>query len=136
MGELIGGNLSILASTLGTPYEPSFKAKILFFEEINEAPYRIDRLLTQLLNSGALADVAGIAIGSMNDCEDKTSKKRSIYRQTVEDVLKDRLLPLKIPIVAGLPFGHTKMNATLPVGVRAILDATTCDLKIVEAAVV
>jgi muramoyltetrapeptide carboxypeptidase len=134
-GPLLGGNLSILCASLGTPFQPSFKNKILFFEDLDEVPYRFDRMLTQLLNAGLLRQVAGVAIGINANCFDPKAKKAKEYRQTVEDVLKERLLPLKVPVVAGLPFGHIPLNATLPIGVRATLDGVNGDLIIEEAAV-
>jgi muramoyltetrapeptide carboxypeptidase len=134
-GPLIGGNLSLLCATLGTPYQPPFKNRILFFEDLDEAPYRFDRLLTQLFNAGLLQQVAGIAIGINANCHDPKARKAHEYRQTVADVLRDRLLPLKVPVVSGLPFGHIPLNATLPVGVRATLDAVKGDLSIDEPAV-
>jgi muramoyltetrapeptide carboxypeptidase len=121
---------------LGTPYQPSFKKSILFFEDLDEVPYRFDRMLTQLLNSGLLQQVAGIAIGINKNCKDPKARKAKEYRQTVEDVFKERLLPLKVPIVLGLPFGHIPLNATLPIGVRATLDGDKGDLRIDEPAVV
>jgi muramoyltetrapeptide carboxypeptidase len=134
-GRLIGGNLSVLCASLATPYQPVFKDAILFFEDIDEEPYRFDRMLTQLLNAGLIQKVAGIAIGINKHCKDPKAAKSSEYRQTIEDVFKERLLPLKIPVVTGLPFGHMRFNATLPVGIRARLDAKDGDLCIVEAAV-
>jgi muramoyltetrapeptide carboxypeptidase len=134
-GELLGGNLAVLTTILGTPYQPSFRGKILFFEELNEAPYRVDRFLTHLLNCGVLREVAGIAVGATNNCEEPRSKKKEEVRQTIGDVLKDRLLPLKVPVVLGLPFGHICHNATLPQGVRATLDGVNGDLLIDEPAV-
>ncbi len=134
-GRLLGGNISLLCTTLGTPYQPSFKDKILFFEDLDEPPYRFDRMLTHLLNAGLLQQVAGVAIGINKNCIDPKAKETKEYRQTVEDVLKERLGPLKIPIVAGLPFGHVSLNATLPVGARAELDGTNGDLAIKESAV-
>jgi len=134
-GRLIGGNITLLCATLGTPYQPSFKNGILFFEDLDEVPYRFDRMLTQLLNAGLLQQVAGIAIGINANCKDPKAKRAKEYRQTLEDVFKERLVPLKVPIVAGLPFGHIPMNATLPVGVRATLDAIKGDLIITEPAV-
>jgi len=134
-GPLIGGNLSILCASLGTPWQPSFNNKILFFEDLDEVPYRFDRMLTQLLNAGQLQNVAGIAIGINANCFDPRAKKTNEYRQTCEDVFRERLLPLKVPIIAGLPFGHVPMNATLPIGVRATLDGVKGDLIIEEAAV-
>jgi muramoyltetrapeptide carboxypeptidase len=134
-GPLIGGNISILCATLGTPYQPSFKNKILFFEDLDEVPYRFDRMLTHLLNAGLLQQVSGIAIGINANCEDPKAKKSKEYRQTLADVFKERLLPLKVPIVINLPFGHIPLNATLPVGARAKLDAVKGDLVITEGVV-
>ena len=134
-GRLIGGNLSLLCTTLGTPYQPSFKDKILFLEDLDEPPYRFDRMLTHLLNAGLLQQVAGVAVGLNKNCKDPKARTAAEYRQTLEDVLKERLLPLKVPVVAGLPFGHVRHNATLPIGVRATLDAERGDLAINEAAV-
>lgn len=134
-GQLIGGNLSLLCTTLATPYQPSFKNKILFLEDLDEVPYRFDRMLTHLLNADLLQQVAGVAIGTNKDCIDPKAKGCKEYRQTMEDVFKERLLPLKIPIVLGLPFGHVPLNATLPVGASATLDGLKGDLMIEEAAV-
>lgn len=134
-GPLVGGNLSILCATLGTPYAPSFKGAILFFEDLDEAPYRFDRMLTHLLNAGVLQQIAGIAIGINKNCKDPKARAAKEYRQTIEDVFKERLLHLKVPVVMGLPFGHVPHNATLPVGTRATLDAREGDLLLDEPAV-
>src|SRR5262249_5261133 len=134
-GALLGGNLPILCASLGTPFQPSFRRKILFFEDLDEVPYRFDRMLTQLLNAGLLQQVAGVAVGINANCFDPKAKKTKEYRQTVDDVLKERLLPLNVPVVIGLPFGHVALNATLPIGVRATLDGIKGDLVITESAV-
>lgn len=134
-GQLIGGNLSLLCTTIGTPWQPPFRGRILFLEDLGEQPYRFDRMLTHLLNCGLLQQVAGIAIGLNADCEDPKAKRAKEYRQTLEDVLKDRLLPLKIPVVTGLPFGHVPHNATLPVGAQVTLDAGRGDLLITQPVV-
>ena len=134
-GELIGGNLSVLCTTLGTPYQPDFKRKILFLEDVSEKPFRLDRMLTHLGNAGILRQLAGVAIGINLDCADPHPNKLKEYRQTMADVLMERLSPLKIPVVMGLPFGHQPWNATLPIGVRAELDGQKGDLIITEAAV-
>lgn len=131
-GQLIGGNLSILCTTIGTSWQPPFKGRILFLEELGEQPYRVDRMLTHLLNCGLLQQVAGIAIGVNKDCEDPRSKKGLEYRQNLEDVFRDRLLPLKVPIVTGLPFGHVPLIATLPFGATALLDARRGDLFLLQ----
>jgi len=134
-GQLIGGNISILCATLGTPYQVSFRNKILFFEDLDEVPYRFDRMLTHLLNAGLLQQVAGVAIGINKNCGDPKSKRTKEYRQTLLEVFAERLLPLKVPVVCGLPFGHIPHNATLPVGARATLDANAGELSIIEAVV-
>jgi muramoyltetrapeptide carboxypeptidase len=132
-GELIGGNLSLICASLGTPFQPVFKGKILFFEDISEKPYRLDRMLTQLLNAGILQQVAGIAVGVNKDCDEKNSGVE--YQQSAADVVRERLATLRVPIVTGLPFGHVDLNATIPCGARAVLDGKKGDLIITEAAV-
>jgi muramoyltetrapeptide carboxypeptidase len=134
-GRLLGGNISILCATLGTPYQPAFKNRILFFEDLDEMPYRFDRMLTQLLNAGLLQQVAGIAIGINKNCADPKARKTKEYRQTLVEVFADRLLPLKVPVVSGFPFGHVPDNATLAVGAFATLDANQGDLCITEPVV-
>lgn len=134
-GQLIGGNLSLLCTTIGTPWQPPFRSRILFLEDLSEQPYRFDRMLTHLINCGLLQQVAGIAIGLNSDCEDPKAKRSKEYRQTLEDVLKERLLPLKIPVITGLPFGHVPHNATLPVGAQVTLDAVRGDLLMAQPVV-
>ena len=134
-GPLLGGNLSLLCTTLATPYQPSFKGRILLFEDIDEPPYRFDRMLTHLLNAGLLQQVAGIAVGLNRNCLDPKARKGGEYRQSVEDVIEERLVPLGIPVVSGFPFGHVPHNATLPLGVHATLDAQKGDLLVTEPAV-
>jgi len=135
-GPLVGGNLSVLNSMMGTPYQPPLKGAIFFFEDVSEAPYRFDGRLTQLLNAGLLQQVAGVAVGVNKDCVDPDAANSTEYQQSLEDVLRDRLLPLGVPVVIGLPFGHVPKNATLPVGLEATLDAVNVDLTINEAAVI
>jgi len=134
-GRLVGGNLSILCASLATPFQASFAGAILFLEDVNEEPYRIDRMLTQLLNAGVLQRVSGIAIGINHNCRDPKAGRRREYRQSMEDVFRDRLMPLKKPVVSGLPFGHVRQNATLPIGVQAVLDGNQGDLTVSEPAV-
>jgi muramoyltetrapeptide carboxypeptidase len=127
-GPLIGGNLSLLCALVGTPWQPSFRRRILFIEDINEPPFRFDRMLTHLLNAGLLQQVAGVAVGLNTGCRDPQAGRAGEYRQSLEDVLKERLLPLRVPVVTGLPFGHVRYNATLPLGVKATLDGRSGDL--------
>ena len=135
-GQLIGGNLSVLCATVGTPFQPRFKDNLLFFEDVDEQPYNYDRMLTQLLNAGLLQQVAGVAVGINKNSKDPEAAKTREYRQTLEDVLADRLNSLGVPVVTGLPFGHVRWNATLPFGVQARLDGDKGDLVITEAAVI
>ncbi len=132
-GRLVGGNLTLLNSLIGTRFFPALDDSILFLEDVAEAPYRIDRLLTQLLNIGALQRVRGFALGLFERCEYQPSEARN--RQSLRDVLVERLTPLGKPIVLGLPFGHSPHNATLPVGGLATLDAQTSDLILEESPV-
>ena len=120
---------------MDSPWQPSFTRKLLFIEDVNEPPYRYDRLLTQLLNAGLLQRVAGVAVGLNHGCESGSPKRRVEFQQTLTDVLHDRLRPLNVPVVIGMPFGHVAANATLPVGVRATLDGENGDLVIAAGAV-
>ena len=131
-GILVGGNLSVLCALLGTPYFPKLKGSILMLEDVNEPPYRIDRMLTQLRLSGELAGVKAIGLGAFTACADRIKARG---RQSTENVLEERLATLGIPVVAGLPFGHIDSHATFPLGVRATLDGRRGDLIIEEAAV-
>jgi muramoyltetrapeptide carboxypeptidase len=128
---LVGGNLSILLSLLGTRYFPSLAGKIVCLEDIGEKPFRLDRMLTQLIAVGAFDSVAGFALGDFKDCEYPQAIQTEPL-QTVRDVIIERLVPLKKPIVFGLPFGHNPHNATLPLGVCATLNGTAGDLVIEE----
>lgn len=134
-GHLIGGNLSVFCTMMGTPYQPRFRNNIFFFEDIGEEPYRLDRMLTQLLNAGVLEQVSGVAIGLNRNCKNKTTNAKE-YQQMMMDVFKNRLMRLGVPVVEGLPFGHVRQNATLPVGIRAELDGEKGDLIITEVAVI
>lgn len=118
-GILLPGNLTVATHLLGTPIQPDMDGVILALEDVTEAPYRIDRLLTQWRMSGALSKVRGIALGSFSRCQPPPN----VPSFSVEEVLRDRLGDLGIPIVSDLPFGHDGSNAALPVGVLATLDA-------------
>jgi muramoyltetrapeptide carboxypeptidase len=118
-GILLPGNLTVATHLLSTPIQPNFDGVILALEDVTEAPYRIDRMLTQWRLSGLLAKVKGIALGGFTRCEPAAN----IPSFSVEEVLRDRLSDLAIPIVSNLPFGHDSPNAALPVGVLVTLDA-------------
>jgi muramoyltetrapeptide carboxypeptidase len=128
-GRLIGGNLSLLVKLVGTPYEPDYTDKILFLEDVEEAPYRMDGMLTHLLIAGRLEKLAGIAFGKCTDCEAKGASL------SLEQVINDRLGGLNIPVLKGLMIGHIEDMATIPIGVLATLDATRKTLTLNEPAV-
>lgn len=115
-GRLLGGNLSLIVDAVGTASCPDYSGAIVFFEEINEEPYRVDRILTQLLRSGAFDNVAGFAIGQFTKCVDDD------WSWDIIDVLRDRLAGLNVPILGGLPFGHGDDPLTVPFGTEATLD--------------
>lgn len=132
-GRLIGGNLSLLAALAGTPYAlKDLKGAILFAEDINEPPYKVDRLFTQLRQSCDMSSLAGVALGVFSSAQAATDAETASTRR----VLKDRLGDLGIPVVSGLSFGHIRDNCTLPVGVEAELDTATATITISEAPVI
>ncbi|MCU0535236.1 MAG: LD-carboxypeptidase [Hydrococcus sp. Prado102] len=118
-GILLPANLTVATHLLGTFAQPSLYGVILALEDVTEAPYRIDRLLTQWRMTGAFKDVRGIALGRFSRCHPPVGSAS----WTVEEVLRDRLGDLNIPIVSDLPFGHDGVNAALPVGRIARLNA-------------
>ena len=117
-GKLIGGNLTTLCHLTGTFFEPVYKNKILFFEDINEPPYKIDRMFTQLKLSNRLKKISGVVLGSFENCGDI----KDIY-SIIEDVFDEH-----IPIFAGLKSGHGKENITIPIGLETKMDADRCEL--------
>ncbi|WP_071192524.1 LD-carboxypeptidase [Trichormus sp. NMC-1] len=125
-GVLLPGNLTVATHLLGTPLLPNLDGVILALEDVTEPPYRIDRMLTQWRLSGVLSKIRGIALGGFTKCE----APPHIPSLSIEEVLRERLGDLGIPIVSDLPFGHDHPNAALPVGVQATLDAQEGILEI------
>lgn len=134
-GRLVGGNLSLVAALMGTPYQIDLRGNILFLEEIEEEPYRIDRMLMQLALSGKLGECAGVALGRFTKCEARTRGGEFAVSLSLEQVLRGILEPLRIPTVYGLPIGHIKSKLTIPVGGLATLDGDARTLTLDEAAV-
>ena len=128
-GRLVGGNLTIVSTLMGTPYEPDFKDRILFFEDVNEAPYRIDRMLTQLWLAGKLQHAAGIVFGKFTKTEDEGNTF------SIEEILHQRCATLGIPVLSGLMIGHIADKTTVPIGIQAELDAEAGTLELIEPAV-
>jgi muramoyltetrapeptide carboxypeptidase len=108
-GAIIGGCLSSLVTTVGTPYEPDLQGKILFVEDVNEPPYKIDRMLTHLKSAGKLAGVKGVVFGQMPGCD----TDNGLLREAIVDALST----IPGPIFFGFPSGHGPRNLTIPLGV-------------------
>ena len=128
-GRLVGGNLTMVTSIMGTPYELETAGKILFLEDIHEEIYRIDRMLSQLALGGRLDHLAGFVFGRCTQCEVKGPSF------SLEEILRDRFGSLGVPALSGLSFGHIDQKLTLPIGAMATLDADAGTLRIDEAAV-
>lgn len=124
-GMLVGGNLSVLVSMIGTPFAPNYENKIVFIEDIDERTYKIDRMLTQLLQASNIRKASGIVFGAFRACDD-TKKPTFSLRQAIDNLIK----PTKIPSSYGFSFGHIKNKITIPIGINAEFDANNNRLKI------
>jgi muramoyltetrapeptide carboxypeptidase len=127
-GVLLGGNLSMLSTCIGTPYMPDLEGAILLIEDVNEAAYRIDRLLTHLRNCGILQRVAGVAVGQFSE----PGNGNAVIKPA--DVLIERLADLGIPVLGGLSIGHGDRNFAVSLGTYARLDADSGTLTVAAAA--
>ena len=128
-GRIAGGNLSLIAALMGTPYQIDTDGAILFLEDIHEAPYRIDRMLTQLWLGGQFERIAGFVFGRCTDC-DAVGPSFSL-----EELLRERAGQIGVPAISGFAFGHIEEKLTLPIGLTATLDADAGTVEIREAAV-
>lgn len=129
-GRLVGGSLSLVVASLGTPWEIDTRGAILLFEDVNEPPYRIDRMLSQLREAGKLTAAAGVGVGHLHDCQDPRYPE-----PCAADVVAERLAPLGVPFVTGLPFGHTPPNRAWPLGARAAIDGAAGVVDVLERGV-
>jgi muramoyltetrapeptide carboxypeptidase len=134
-GQLVGGNLTLIATTLGTPYEIETRGRILFLEDVDEQPYSLDRMLTQLRLAGKFDHVAGVIFGECADCRPRDYKPSLASPFSAGEVVDNILGGLKVPVLSGMTIGHTADQLTLPLGVMATLDATAGTLDIKEAGV-
>lgn len=131
IGELIGGNLTVFCSLLGTPYWPSCTGKILFLEETHEEPYRIDRMLNSLRLAGVFDQVSGVVFGQFNACNAENPQESF----TLEEVVRQQLNGYSFPIIWGAPIGHVKDKWTVPIGTQVRLNAQELSLKLMHPAV-
>lgn len=130
-GRLIGGNLTVLARTLATPWEPDFRGAILVIEDVSEPPYRIDNMLTQLRLTGRLQRVAGVAFGQFSGTEPLTPEVQG----ALDAVLEERCADLGVPVMRGLSTGHAGEQVTLPLGLEAEMNADAGTLIVPTSAV-
>ena len=134
-GRLAGGNLSLISTLMGTPWEIDTRGRILFLEDVGEQPYEIDRMLTQLRLAGKLDAAAGIIFGECSDCRPREFQPSFESSFSIGEVVDAILGTVKVPVLSGLTIGHTDDQLTLPLGVEATLDADKGELIIEESGV-
>ena len=132
-GELTGGCLCLVTATCGSPEQIDARGKILVLEDVDEPPYAVDRMLTQLKRCGVLEQAAGFVIGEITNWEQHAGDLSETL--TIEQIWQDIIVPLSKPTIIGFPFGHVVNPLTIPLGVRARLDATAGTLTLLEPAV-
>jgi len=130
-GPVLGGNLTVLTAIIGSGYLPDFDGAILFLEDVNEAVYRVDRMLTQLKLAGMLDRLAGFVFGRCTECDPGTG----YGSLTLEDVLDQHIGPLGIPAFGGSMIGHIDQQFTIPLGIDVEIDADAGSLRMLEAGV-
>ena len=127
-GELVGGNLAVLTALAGSRYLPDFKDKILFLEDVSEAPYRVDRMFSTLKLMGALDQIAGLIFGECTDCD----PGNGYGSLTLGQILEDHVKPLRIPAYQGAMIGHIRQQFIVPVGGRVEMDADAGTFRLLE----
>ena len=128
-GRLVGGCLSVVVSLLGSGYFPAIRGAILFLEDVDEPPYRIDRYLMQLELAGVLSRIAGVLLGRFVRCYSRGGRPSLSLR----DVLRDRFAGRPYPVLSGLPFGHIARKTTVPQGVMCALDTGRCRIEYADS---
>ncbi len=131
-GRIIGGNLSVFAALTGTEYFPDLKGRILMFEEVDELPYKVDRLLNQLRLLKVFKQIKGIILGRFVDCNEHDTSKRTL---TLGEVMEDYMKDLKIPVLYTFPHGHIKDKVTVPFGINVKMNASKGFVEYLESAV-
>jgi len=131
-GRLLGGNFSLLASLLGTPYLPNLRNAILVLEDVDEAPHRVDRMFAQFYHAGITETIAGLVLGTFTDCVPSDLTKPHL---TISQVIEDAMRRVSCPVLSNLQYGHIARKLTLPFGIQALLDTRSATLKLQEGAV-
>jgi muramoyltetrapeptide carboxypeptidase len=134
-GALAGGNLTLVCASLGTPYEIETAGKVLFLEEVGEEPYSIDRMLTQLAQSGKLQSAAAVLLDRCAKCKPAEYKPAFENTLSIEEVIQDRIGGLGVPVLYGLSIGHVADKPVLPLGVIAAVHKTEAAFSIEETAI-
>ena len=130
-GEIVGGNLTVLAHSLGTPWTPDFAGRILLLEDVNEPTYRVDETLVNLKQAGAFDQCAGILLGEFTDCQTEDAN----FGLSIADVLAEIGFPQDKPVLRGIRAGHCRPNMTIPLGVMAEMDADAQTVRLLTGAV-
>lgn len=131
-GSLFGGNLTLLASAVGTPWIPNFKGKLVFMEEIGEKPYRIDRMITQIKQGTNIHEAEGIVLGHFTDCEASSGDLSLSLKQTLFSAFEF----FEKPVGYGYTWGHIDQMTTLPIGLQATIDTQDFSLTLLESPVI
>ncbi len=132
-GRLLGGNLSMIACLMGTPFLPKLCNSILFLEDVEEAPHRIDRMLAQLHNAGILNKLAGLVFGKFTDCNPANPSEPHL---TIDQIQEEYAERIKCPIVANFQYGHIPRKLTIPIGLQTTLDTIRNRITVMESAVI
>jgi muramoyltetrapeptide carboxypeptidase len=130
---LVGGCLSLLLQSMGTPWEVDLDGAIFFFEDVDTPPWYVDGMLTQLRLAGKLENVVGVVVGELVKCDWREERPEWPRTKSIEDVLEEHLEPLRVPVIYKLPLGHGKHLATLPLGVTCTLDGDARTLTVDES---
>jgi muramoyltetrapeptide carboxypeptidase len=131
---LVGGCLWLLGQAIGTPWQPDFAGKVLFFEDYDAPPFYIDGLLNQMRQAGMLEEIAGVVVGEMEKCDWREERPEFPQTLSIEDVLERYIEPLGVPALYGYPLGHGEYLCTIPLGVTVTLNANERNLTIEEPA--
>ncbi|MEO9533501.1 MAG: LD-carboxypeptidase [Crocinitomicaceae bacterium] len=131
-GELVGGNLTVMVSMIGTQYEPNWNGKLLFLEEISEEPYRVDRMLWQMRQAGIFKKINGLVIGSFRKCNPEEPEKSF----TLAEVFEQHFKNASFPVYQGASFGHIAPKFTLPIGIKAEMDTSSFTIQTLEKSVI
>ncbi len=131
-GILIGGNLTLVTSLIGTRFLPKFKGKIVFLEEINEPPYKIDRMLTQLFLATDIEQAAGIILGIFNKCNRENFYKKPEESLSLKEIFLEKFRSFNGPVIGGFPLGHINKMSILPIGARIHLNTEHQHLKLIS----